>query len=93
VEVRFEFSDENGAHLAEIHAAAESENPLIFPHSADVVVCTSRTLQFRRRMQTGSVVVWSTENTIISAEKPHFFAEKSRAGHLPRMRPAGITNA
>jgi hypothetical protein len=38
VEVRFEFSDENGAHLAENRRVTKSENPLISAHSADVVV-------------------------------------------------------
>jgi hypothetical protein len=38
VEVRFEFSDENGAHLAEKLGVAKSENPLITPHAADVVL-------------------------------------------------------
>jgi hypothetical protein len=38
VEVRFEFSDEVGAHHAEKPPVAESENPLISTHSADVVI-------------------------------------------------------
>jgi hypothetical protein len=46
VEVRFEFSGKDGAHLAEVAWPFESEIPLIGPHFADVVFSTARTRKF-----------------------------------------------
>ena len=84
MEVRFEFSDEIGAHHAEKLGVAESENPLISAHSVDVVVSTSRAWQFRRRTQTGPAVVLSTTELHFSREKSHFFGDTARLERVSR---------